>query len=146
MGDSKSTTGAPLEYCWRNCDILLGGRKLINALELGFKRTQEVEKFFGNDGEVSGYGVGNISADGKLQVSGQEYAKVLDFAVAQGYDLLKMPAIPLIAELASPDLETITFVIPVKFKEESFSMKSGDKRIAFDLPFEVTGPVVKYKS
>lgn len=142
----KNTTGAPQEYGWRNCECLLNGRKLINATEFGFKRSVEIEKFFGTDGEVSGYGLGNISADGKLVVSGQEYASILDFAIAEGWDLLKAPAMNIIYEMKSPDLPTITFVIPIKFKEESFTGKSGDKRYTFDLPFEVVGPLIKYKA
>ena len=135
------------EYSWRNSKIIFAGRTLINVTEFSYKRGQEVEVFHGNDGEVSGYGVGNISGDGKIVVSGQEYEKIIDFAVAQGYDILKMPALPLIFDEKSPDLPTITHVLSkVKFNEESFDPKNGDKRLLHQLPFKIVGPAVKYKS
>jgi|GEM_PF-2156496 hypothetical protein len=130
------------EYSWRNTDVYFGARLLVNVEEVSYKRTSENEVFYGNDGEPSGWGRGELKGDGSITVSGQEYAQILDFAVAQGYDLLKMPPIPLIIVEKSEDLPTIRHILSqVIFKETGFEGKNKDKRFLHKLPFDIVGPV-----
>jgi hypothetical protein len=130
------------EYSWRNTEVYFAGRLLINCEKVSYKRTCESEVFYGNDGEPGGYGRGEIKGEGSLTVSGQEYASLIDFAVAQGYDLLKMPPIPIIIIEKSNDLPTMTHVITQAiFKETGFEGSNKDKRFLHALPFTIVGPV-----
>lgn len=89
------------EYSWRKTKCYFAGALLVNLEDIEYKRSQDVEVFHGTDGEPSGWGSGEVTGDGKLTVSGQEYQKIMDFAVAQGYDMLKMPPIPIIIVIES---------------------------------------------
>lgn len=130
------------EYSWRNLDIYFAGRLLVNVEDVSYKRTSENEVFYGNDGEPSGWGRGEIKGDGSITVSGQEYSNIIDFAVAYGYDLLKMPPIPLIIMERSNDLPTVQHVLSqVVFKETGFEGKNKDKRFLHKLPFDIVGPI-----
>ncbi|MCL2154042.1 MAG: hypothetical protein FWH53_00100 [Leptospirales bacterium] len=130
------------EYSWRNTDIYFGGRLLVNVEKINYKRSTDVEVFYGNDGEPSGWGRGEIKGEGSITVSGQEYTNIIDFAVAFGYDLLKMPPIPLIIIEKSDDLATITHTLSqVVFKETGFEGANKDKRFLHTLPFDIVGPI-----
>jgi len=131
------------EYGWSKTDILVAGKLMINVESFSFKRSADVEVFYGNDGEPSGWGVGEIKSEGELEVSGQEYSNILEFAIAQKYDLLKIPPLPIIIVEKSSDLPTIKYTLSqVKFKETGFNGKNKDKRYLHKLPFAIVGPVI----
>lgn len=135
------------EYSWRNQEILLAGRTLVNCEEFKYERSAETEVFYGTDGEPSGWGQGEIKGEGSLKVSGQEHQHILDFATAQGYDLLKMPPIPIVVVQKSNDLPTVTHVLSaVKFTKTGIDTKNKEKRFLHDLPFVLVGGVKITKS
>lgn len=130
------------EYSWRNTEVWIAGRLMVNVEEVSYKRTSENEVFYGNDGEPTGWGRGELKGDGSLTVSGQEYAQIIDFAVAYGYDILKMPPLPILIIEKSSDLPTVKHVLTqVIFKESGFEGKNKDKRFTHKLPFDLVGPV-----
>ncbi|HNX58372.1 MAG TPA: hypothetical protein PKK43_04695 [Spirochaetota bacterium] len=130
------------EYSWRNTEVYVAGRLLVNCTKASYKRTTEVEVFTDNDGEPSGWGRGDIKGEGSITVSGQEFAILIDFAIAQGYDLLKMPPIPLLIIEKSDDLPTLKHILSqVVFKEVGWEGASKDKRYEHQLPFSIVGPV-----
>lgn len=132
---------AAQEYCWKDTDILFSGQLLINVEEAEYKLTADIEVFYGNDGDPSGWGQGETKGEGSITVSGQEYSKIIDFAVAWGWNLLKMPPLPLIIIEKSPDLTTVKHTLSqVKFKEIGWSGKNKDKRYLHKLPFVIVGP------
>ncbi len=135
------------EYSWKNTKAILGGRTLVNAEEVSYKLKTEIEVFTDNEGQPSAWGQGETTGEGSLKVSGQEYMNILDFAVAFGYDLLKMPPLPFIIIESSSDLPTLTHILSqIKFTEDGFNGKNKDKRFIHDLPFKVVGPVQKTKA
>jgi hypothetical protein len=130
------------EYSWRNLECYFAGRLLINLEEVNYKRDQEIEVFYGPDGEPTGWGSGEIKSEGSISISGQEYSNIIDYAVAYGYDILKMPPLPLILIIKSEDLPTMRHILTqVKFKENGFDGKNKDKRFVHKLPFVIVGPV-----
>ncbi|MBN8220689.1 MAG: hypothetical protein J0L53_07175 [Spirochaetes bacterium] len=135
------------EYSWKRTKTILAGRTLVNAEEISFKLKQEIEVYTDNDGNPSSWGSGEITGEGSLKVRGSEYQAILDFAAAYGYDLLKMPPLPLIIQEESPDLPTLTHVLTaIKFTEDGFSGKNKDKFYTKELPFKVVGPVQRLKA
>lgn len=129
------------EYNWKNTKNILGGRTLVNAEECGYKMKSEIEVYTDNEGQPSAWGEGEVTGEGSLKVSGSEYQNILNFAVAQGYDILKMPPLPLIIIAESPDLPTVTHILSaIKFTEDGFQGKNKDKRFIHDLPFKIVGP------
>lgn len=129
------------EYSWKNTKAILGGRTLVNCEEINYKMTTELEVFTNMSGDPDSWGQGDTKGDGSLKVSKQEWMHIIDFAVAQGYDILKMPPLPLIIIVESNDLPTVTHVLSaIKFKEDGFSGKNKDKRFIQDMPFAVVGP------
>lgn len=134
------------EYSWAKVDITLMGRLLINVDDFEYKRTQEIEVFHGNGQEPTGWGRGEIKGEGKVTVSGAEYASIIDFAAAYGYDILKLPPFPIIATQKAEDMPTIVHVLTqCVFKEDGFKGKAKDKRFLVDLPFVIVGEVQKVK-
>lgn len=130
------------EYCWNDTDIYFSGRLLINCEEASYKLSADVEVFYGNDGDPSGWGQGETKGEGSISVSGQEYAKMIDFAAAWGYNMLKQPPMPLIILEKSEDLPTLRHSISqIKFKEIGWDGKNKDKRFIHKLPFIIVGPV-----
>ena len=82
-----------------------------------------------------------------MQVAGSEYAEILKFAAAHGYNLLQMPPIPLIIIEKSGSLPTIKHVLPqVIFSEDSFEAKKGDKKRMVTLPFIIVATPYKIKT
>lgn len=139
--------GTVEEYSWKNTKCILGGRSLVNTEEISFKLKQDVEVYTDQEGQPSAWGGGEITGDGSLKVRGSEYQAILDFAAAFGFDLLKMPPLPLIIQETSPDLPTITHVLSaIKFTEDGFSGKNKDKNFVKELPFKIVGPFVRAKT
>lgn len=129
------------EYSWKNTEVILGSRTLVNVEEVSYKMSTELEVFTDMEGQPNSWGQGDTKGEGSLKVSKQEWQHIIDFAVAQGYDLLKMPPLPLIIRTKSSDLRTINHVLSgIKFKEDGFSGKNKDKRFLQDLPFVIVGP------
>ncbi len=129
------------EYSWKKTKNILGGRTLVNAEESSYKMKTEVEVYTDNEGQPSSWGQGETTGEGSLKVSGQEWMNIIDFAAAQGWDILKMPPLPLIIIVESQDLPTVTHILSaVKFTEDGFQGKNKDKRYIHDLPFKIVGP------
>ena len=139
-------SGSVEEYSFKNTEALFAARKLVNLEEIKYSAKIEIEVYTGNDGEPSSWGRGETKYNGSLQIAGSEYAKIIDFAVSFGYNLLQMPPIPLIIIEKSGDLPTIKHVLPqVIFEEDSFETKKGEKKRMVTLPFLIVAKPIKIK-
>ena len=129
------------EVSWKNLEVRIGTNILCSLQSFDWKRTKDLELFFGKGDIAQTVVEGNIENTCEIMISERDYVKLLhaapDGQMGEGKSILNIPPVDIMGSYTNPaEGSNLHFVRAegVRFKEEGTTVAQGDKTVIYTIP------------
>ena len=117
----------PQALDFENFKLHIGGKEIIKFNEFELDSKAEFKLNYGKDGEAVSWSVQKYERTPKVTINVEELKYLIN--LAPGGDLLKLPPMPITAEVVVEGVGTLKFLIPAaKINSYNLKFKEGDSK------------------
>lgn len=136
----------PEALSWENFELTLYGSQVFKFSAFEFEFTSEFAVNTGKGGEGVSWSIKSYKRSAKGTLDLEEMKRLITLASANGGDILKLPASPIVAKANVPGTGIFQLIIPAaKIIKGNFSFKQGQDRQESPIDFGITSyPIITF--
>lgn len=134
------------QFSWYELKIVINGRPMVEATDIEYKTSKELEEVFGAGQDALFIGEGNKTRSGSIELLQSGYEALVEEAKKNGGDDvtdLEVDVIVAFVPKASASVviakTIVDRLIGVKFSEDGKKMSQGNTHSKMSIPFKMLG-------